>query len=77
MGCGSSNGATEPGEERVNWNKDAEIDDEFKEDDSGTVSDAKKEIRDFEDQEWNHDIAFSRHKRLSCLSHTSACCTDI
>ena len=29
MGCGSSNGASEPGEEKINWNK-AEIDDEFK-----------------------------------------------
>jgi hypothetical protein len=29
MGCGSSNGASEPGEEKVNWNKEAEIDQEF------------------------------------------------
>lgn len=32
MGCGSSNGASEPGEEKINWNK-AEIDDAFKEED--------------------------------------------
>lgn len=37
MGCGSSNGAAEPGEEKVNWNK-AEIDDEFKEEEKRVKS---------------------------------------
>lgn len=38
-------------------------------DDDG-ISDAERDIHDFEEQEWNHDIVFSHHKRLSCLSHT-------
>lgn len=44
--------------------------DEDMEEDGDNSSDAKKDILDFEEQEWNHDIAFSHHKRLSCLSHT-------
>ena len=38
-------------------------------DDDG-ISDAEKDIHDFEEHKLNHDIAFSRHKRLSFLSHT-------
>lgn len=33
MGCGSSSGGSEPGDEKINWNN-AEIDDEFKEEDN-------------------------------------------
>ena len=38
-------------------------------DDDG-ISDAEKDIHDFEEHKLNHDIAFSHHKRLSFLSHT-------
>jgi len=38
-------------------------------DDDG-ISDAEKDIHDFEEHELNHDIAFSHHKRLICLLHT-------
>jgi WD40 repeat protein len=62
MGCGSSNGASEPGEEKVNWNKEGEIDKEFLEEEarekaskkvfdkkSGKVIDAvAKEDREFD-----------------------------
>jgi hypothetical protein len=62
MGCGSSNGASEPGEEKVNWNKEAEIDQEFLDEEArekctkkvfdkntGKVVDAvQKEDRDFD-----------------------------
>ncbi len=36
-------------------------------------SEADKNILEFEEQEGNHDIAFSHQKRLSCLSYTTAC----
>ncbi len=40
MGCGSSNGASEPGDEKINWNN-AEIDDEFKEEEKNIKSKRK------------------------------------
>ena len=30
MGCGGSSGASDPSAEKINWNKDADINDEFK-----------------------------------------------
>lgn len=35
-----------------------------------TCSEATKEIEEFDQQELEHDIAFSDRKRLGCFSHT-------
>jgi len=43
MGCGSSNGASEPGEEKINWAQ-AEIDDEFREEEKHV--DSKRKVWD-------------------------------
>ena len=39
-------------------------------DQTSTSSDATKEMEDFDQQELEHDIAFSDQKRLGCFSHT-------
>eukprot|EP00344_Euplotes_crassus_P002898 CAMPEP_0197008726 /NCGR_PEP_ID=MMETSP1380-20130617/46643_1 /TAXON_ID=5936 /ORGANISM="Euplotes crassus, Strain CT5" /LENGTH=55 /DNA_ID=CAMNT_0042429499 /DNA_START=53 /DNA_END=217 /DNA_ORIENTATION=+ len=40
MGCGSSNGADDPSNDKVNWN-DAEIDEEFKKEENNINSKRK------------------------------------
>ena len=45
-------------------------DDEVEGGDSSAISDAKKEMLDFEEQEWNHDIAF--RVSAACPIHFSS-----